>query len=87
MLPDKFIELYYGKSKTIDLHNLTKQEALSSLIYELNAVDSFVDCLIIVHGYHGGTIIKKLVRNEFQHDLIAEKINLDAGRTIYLLKK
>ena len=87
MIPDTFIELYYGKSKTIDLHNLTKQEAFSNLIYELNSVDRDVDCLIIVHGYHGGTIIKNLVRNEFKHDLIDKKVNFDAGRTIFLLKK
>ncbi len=86
MIPDKFIELYYGRSKTLDLHNLTKQEALASLIYELGSIDSNFDCLIIVHGYHGGTIIKNLVRKEFEHNMIAEKVNLDAGRTIYLLK-
>ncbi len=70
MLPDSFIELYYGKSRTIDLHNLTREDALATLIYELNSVDKNVDCLVIIHGYHGGTVIKKLVRKEFQHDLI-----------------
>ena len=87
MLPDQFIELYYGQSKIIDLHNMTKQEAFSSLIFELNSVDRNIDCLIIIHGYHGGTVIKNLVRSEFKHEAIAKKINLDAGRTIYLLKK
>ena len=29
MIPDEFIELYYGKHKTVDLHNLTKEDARS----------------------------------------------------------
>lgn len=87
MIPDEFIELYYGKSKVVDLHNLTKQEAIARLIYELNSVDVGVDCLIIIHGYHGGVVIKNLVRKEFEHKMISQKVVLDAGRTIYLLKK
>lgn len=87
MVPDSFIELYYGKSKTIDLHNLTKEDAKAKLIYEMGLVDADVKCLIIVHGYHGGTVIKNLVKKEFSHPDIQEKIVLDAGRTIFLLKK
>ena len=66
---------------------LTKEDAKIQLIYEMNLVDSDIKCLVVVHGYHGGTVIKNLVRKEFQHEGILEKINLDAGRTIYILKK
>ena len=86
MVPDQFLELYYGKNKTIDLHNLSREDAKINLIYALENQDFDIDCLIVIHGYHGGTIIKKLVREEFQHKNIAEKINLDAGRTIFLKK-
>lgn len=86
MIPDEFIELYYGKHKTIDLHNLTKEAAKAELIHELGLLDYDTKCVIVVHGYHGGTVIKKLVRNEFEHSEIMQKINLDAGRTIFILK-
>ncbi len=86
MIPDKFIEFYYGKSKELDLHNLTKEAAKDELIYTLNSIDFDIKCLVVIHGYHGGTTIKNLVRNEFKSDLIKEKVNLDAGRTIFLLK-
>ncbi len=86
MIPDTFIEFYYGKYKTIDLHNMTKEDAKAKLIYELGLVDFDIKCLVVVHGYHGGTIIKKLVRNEFKSEFVKEKINLDAGRTIFILK-
>ena len=86
MIPDEFIEYYYGKYKIIDLHNLTKEAAKADLIHALRTIDFDVKCLVVVHGYHGGTIIKNLVRKEFQSDEIKEKIDLDAGRTIFLLK-
>lgn len=86
MVPDEFLEFYYGKYKVVDLHMLTKEEAKIELINAINSTDINIKCLVVVHGYHGGTVIKNLVRKEFQSDFIEEKINLDAGRTIYKLK-
>lgn len=86
MVPDTFLEYYYGKYKVVDLHTLTKEDAKIELINAINSADIDVKCLVIIHGYHGGTVIKKLVRKEFNSEFIQEKINLDAGRTIYRLK-
>lgn len=86
MIPDTFIEYYYGKYQVVDLHNMTKEDAKANLIYAINSADFDIKCLVVVHGYHGGTVIKNLVRKEFTSDEIKEKINLDAGRTIFLLK-
>ena len=86
MIPDTFIEYYYGKYKQIDLHGLTKEEAKAELIYALNTIDADIKCLVVVHGYHGGTALKSLVRKEFSSPNIAEKITLDAARTIFVIK-
>lgn len=86
MVPDEFLEFYYGKYKVVDLHMLTKEDAKIELLNAINSTDIDVKCLVIVHGYHGGTVIKNLVRKEFESNSIEEKINLDAGRTIYKLK-
>lgn len=86
MVPDEFIEFYYGKYKVVDLHTLTKEDAKIELMNVLSQTDIDIKCLVVVHGYHGGTVIKNLVRKEFLSDRIAEKVNLDAGRTIFLLK-
>ena len=86
MVPDSFIEFYYGKYKTVDLHNLTKEEARAELVYALGNYDIDTKCLVIVHGYHHGTIIKNFVKKEFEHPKIAKKVTLDAARTIFLLK-
>ncbi len=86
MIPDTFIEFYYGKHTTLDLHNMTKEDAKAELIHTLGILDADIKCLVVVHGYHGGTVIKNLVRKEFNSPAIKEKITLDAGRTIYILK-
>ncbi len=86
MVPDSFIEFYYGKHKAVDLHGFTKEEAKAALIYELGRVDIDIKCLVVVHGYHGGNVLKNLVRKEFKHENVVEKVVLDAGRTIFILK-
>jgi len=87
MIPDTFIEYTYGKYATVDLHNLTKEEARADLIYALETQDYDIKSLVVIHGYHGGTVIKNLVRKEFSDQFIKEKVPLDAGRTIYILKR
>ncbi len=87
IVPDQFLELYFGKNKQVDLHNLTKEDAKIQLIYEIENSDADVDCLVVVHGYRHGTTIKNFVRKEFFHSRIDKMVNLDAGRTIILLKK
>lgn len=86
MIPDQFLELYYGKYKVVDLHRFTKEEAKIELLNAINSSDIDIKCLVVVHGYHGGTIIKNLVRKEFESEFVLEKFNLDAGRTIYKLR-
>ena len=69
----------------LDLHGLTYEEANFELLRCLQLVDTHVRAIEIVHGYHNGTVLKKLVRNEFKHNLIAKKIPIDASRTLYVL--
>lgn len=86
MIPDEFIEFYYGKYKVVDLHGLTLEDAKANLIYALGRVDLGIKCLVVVHGYHAGQVIKNYIRREFKHPDVAEIVSLDAGRTIIKLK-
>lgn len=80
---DKVIEL--GRYKVVDLHGLTKEEARAEIIYELNIVDNF-NSLVFVHGYHGGQVLKNLVRKELTHERIKKILCLDASSTAFILK-
>ena len=81
---EKFLEL--GNYISVDLHGLTKEEAKAEIYYHLNMVDNY-NSIIFVHGYHGGKVLKELVRKEIVYDRIKKILPLDASRTAYILKK
>lgn len=83
-MDDSFL---YGNIKKIDLHGLTREEALSEIIYEVQMADRNIDGLAIIHGYHGGRVLKDLVRKEFNNDRIEKKVFVNASVTVYKLKK
>ena len=85
-MQDMYIELYYGKYVTLDLHGKTIMEAEAELVHAINSLDANLS-LLVVHGYHSGTSLKNFVRDKFASPLIDEKINIDAGRTLIKLKR
>lgn len=81
---EKFLEL--GSFISIDLHGLTKEEARAEIYHQLNIVDNY-NSIVFVHGYHGGRVLKELVRKEIKYERIIKILPLDASRTAYILKK
>ena len=68
------------------MHGLTKEQARAELVYTLNKIDSHIQGVLVIHGYHQGVILKNFIRKEFQHINIKDKINIDASRTLLLVK-
>lgn len=85
-MQDIFIELYYGKYVTLDLHGKTIEEARAEILHAINTIDAGLS-LLVVHGYHSGTSLKTFVREEFEHKLVDKKIYIDAGRTLLVIKR
>lgn len=85
MFDDAFLELDYGKLYTLDLHEKTLEEAKAELIYTLNSLDIFYKGVLVIHGYHKGTVLKNYIRNNFKHKNIYKKVNIDASRTIIMI--
>lgn len=81
-----FIEKDYGKTKLVDLHGLSLEQAKAEIIYQINRVDLDIKNLLLVHGYHSGTVLKNYIRKEFKHDEVERKINIDASSTLLVLK-
>jgi len=80
-----FLELKYGKIFNLDVHGLTKEEARAELVHVLNTIDVDFNAVLVTHGYHLGTVLKKFVRDELSHKSIKKKINVDASRTLLLV--
>ena len=77
----------YGNTKRIDLHGLTKEEARAELLHLFNLLDASVDCVVVIHGYSKGSVLKNMVRKEFSHPLIEKMVFVDAGVTAIKIKK
>lgn len=77
----------YGKLKKVDLHGLSYEDARAVLLHELLSVDIDIKGLLVVHGYHKGMVLRKMVLHDFEHPYVYKKVKIDAGNTLLLLKK
>ena len=82
-----FIEKDYGKTIKIDLHGLSLEQAKAEIIYHINNVDIDIKNLLLIHGYHSGTILKDFIRKDFKHQFVIKKVNIDASTTLFILKR
>lgn len=82
---EAFLELHYGKLFKLDLHGMILEEAKSELLNMLHHIDVCYKGILIVHGYHKGTVLKNYIRKEFEHRNVYEKVFVDASQTILLL--
>lgn len=82
---DSYLELKYGKLCFLDLHGFTLEEAKAELIHKLVTMDAFYKGVVVIHGYHKGTVLKNYIRKEFLHKNVTKKINIDASKTLLLV--
>ena len=80
-------EFLYGNIKKVDLHGLSREEAFSLMHHEIFMADNSIDGIEFIHGYHGGKVLKNLVRKEFISDRIEKIVSVDASRTVYKIRK
>ena len=72
---------------TVDLHGLTVAEARAKLRQVLQRCPASVTEIEVIHGFHSGQALQKLVRKDFQHARIASRsFGLQGGITNYILK-
>ena len=81
-----FLSLEYGNIYEKDLHGLTKEEARSELLHLLSSLDVNYAGILVTHGYHNGMVLRHFIRNEFTHKNIHKKINVDASRTLLVVR-
>jgi hypothetical protein len=71
----------------IDLHGLTAEEAEIRLIEFLDGLPGTVKSVEVTHGYKHGTVLKRLVKQDFYHRRLRDKrAGLNPGVTLLLIK-
>jgi DNA-nicking Smr family endonuclease len=73
----------------IDVHNMTKTQAFAAIDARLRRANASVYRLKVIHGYHGGTVLRDAVRSHYRdHPKVRRvEIGLNPGETDLVLRE
>ena len=73
----------------IDVHNMTKTQAQTAIDAILRRNKGEVCRLTVIHGYHGGTVLRDFVRSHYKkHPQVRRiEIGLNSGETELILRE
>ena len=74
---------------TIDVHGMTQYQAQVAINAQLRRANSGVYRLRIIHGYHGGTALRDMIRREYGKNTKVKRIEfgMNQGETDLVLKE
>ena len=72
----------------IDVHNMTKVQAIAAIDARLRRANASVYRLKVIHGYHGGTVLRDAVRAYYRgHPKVKRiEVGLNPGETDLVLR-
>ena len=73
----------------IDVHNMTKVQAITAIDARLRRTDSAVYQLRVIHGFHSGTVLRDAVRAHYKNHPKVRRIELgmNPGETTLILRE
>ena len=72
---------------TIDIHNHTVSDAKQKLQLAVTIAPSKIREIVVIHGYHGGTALRDMVRKDFKNSRVLRKfLSLNPGITSLILE-
>ena len=73
----------------IDVHNMTKVQALTAIDAALRRANAGVYRIRVIHGYHGGTVLRDAVRAHYaKHPKVRRiELGLNPGETDLILRE
>lgn len=81
-------EYRHGTIVDLNIHGETEESAMRRLTHWLSRAPADVTEVRVIHGCHGGTVLRDMVRGRLKHPRIASKmIALNPGETRLILKK
>ena len=74
---------------TIDVHGMTQYQAQVAINAQLRRANSGVYRIRIIHGYHGGTALRDMIRREYGKNTKIKRIEfgMNQGETDLVLKE
>lgn len=73
----------------IDIHNMTKAQAQIAVDAALRRANSSVYTLRVIHGFHGGTALREMVRSRYRKHpkVVRVEVGLNPGETDLILRE
>ena len=73
----------------IDVHGMTKAQAITAIDAKLRRADGSAYRLRVIHGYHGGTVLRDAIRAHYRNHPKVRRIEfgLNMGETDLILKE
>lgn len=73
----------------IDVHNMTRAQAITAIDARLRRCRGDVYRLRVIHGYHGGTVLRDAVRSRYgKHEKVLRiELGMNQGETDLILRE
>ncbi|MBQ9393389.1 MAG: Smr/MutS family protein [Oscillospiraceae bacterium] len=71
----------------LDLHGMTAYQARIAIDAALRRAKSGTYRIRIIHGYHGGTALRDMVRREYAGRVLRIELGLNPGATDLVLRE
>ena len=73
----------------VDIHGMTKTQAFTAIDAKLRRTGGAVYTLRVIHGYHGGTVLRDAVRYHYKNHPKVKRVELglNPGETDLILKE
>ena len=73
----------------LDIHNMTRAQAMTAIDAKLRRAGSEVYRIRVIHGFHGGTVLRDLVRKHYvSHPKVKRiEIGMNQGETELVLRE
>lgn len=75
--------------RELDVHAMTRVQAEAAIDAALRRADRGVYRIRVIHGYHGGTVLRDMVRSRYaRHPKVLRiELGLDQGQTDLVLRE
>ena len=73
----------------VDVHGMNKAQAFAAIDARLRRAGGAVYALRIIHGYHGGTVLRDAIRAHYRHHpkVLRIELGMNPGETDLILKE
>lgn len=82
------LNLSGGAFEELDVHNMSRQQAIAAIDAKLRRLGPACYRLTVIHGYHGGTVLRDAVRSRYRSHpkVLRLELGLNQGETVLVLR-